>query len=63
MGDSIGPAKTYGTHNPMYDYGYINRRGGWVAYGRDYYKISGIAKNDNDNLQIPVHIMKEISVT
>ena len=48
MGDSIGPAKTYGTHNPMYDYGYINRRGGWIGYGRDYYKISGVAKNDND---------------
>ena len=48
MGDSIGPAKPYGTHNPMYDYGYINRRGGWVSYGRDYYKCSGIAKNDND---------------
>lgn len=48
MGDSIGPAKPYGTHNPMYDYGFINRRGGWVSYGRDYYKCSGIAKNDND---------------
>ena len=48
MGDSIGPAKTYGTHNPMYDYGYINRRGGWISYGRDYYKNSGVAKSDND---------------
>ena len=55
MGDSIGPAKTYGTHNPMYDYGYINRRGGWVAYGRDYYKISGIAKNDNDAANTSAH--------
>mgnify|MGYP001221086878 CR=1 FL=1 len=49
MGDSIGPAKTYGTHNPMYDFGYINRRGMWVGNGRDYYKMSGIAKNDNDS--------------
>ena len=38
MGDSIGPAKTYGTHNPMYDFSYINRRGGYIGYGRDYYK-------------------------
>tara|TARA_B100001029_G_scaffold130491_1_gene109414 strand:- start:4704 stop:7217 length:2514 start_codon:yes stop_codon:yes gene_type:complete len=51
MGDSIGPAKPYGTHNPMYDYGFINRRGMWMAYGRDYYKISGVAKNDNDSAQ------------
>ena len=35
MGDSIGPAKTYGTHNPMYDFSYINRRGGYIGYGRD----------------------------
>ena len=49
MGDSIGPAKTYGTHNPMYDFSYINRRGGYIGYGRDYYKMSGIAKNDNDS--------------
>ena len=55
MGDSIGPAKPYGTHNPMYDYGYINRRGGWVSYGRDYYKCSGIAKNDNDTANTSAH--------
>tara|TARA_B100000900_G_scaffold107167_3_gene89193 strand:- start:19613 stop:22123 length:2511 start_codon:yes stop_codon:yes gene_type:complete len=55
MGDSIGPAKPYGTHNPMYDFGYVNRRGVWVAMGRDYYKMSGIAKNDNDAANTHAH--------
>ena len=55
MGDSIGPVKPYGTHNPMYDYGYINRRGMWMSYGRDYYRCSGIAKNDNDTANTSAH--------
>ena len=55
MGDSIGPAKPYGTHNPMYDYGFINRRGMWMSYGRDYYKMSCIAKNDNDTANTSAH--------
>ena len=55
MGDSIGPAKPYGTHNPMYDYGFINRRGMWMSYGRDYYRMSCIAKNDNDTANTSAH--------
>ena len=49
MGDSIGPAKTYGTHEIRYNYRYINRRYGLVNLGESNYRSGCISMSGDGN--------------
>ena len=55
MGDSIGPAKTYGTHNPMYDYLISIVEVDGLDMEEIIIRMSGIAKNDNDSANTSAH--------
>ena len=49
MGDSIGPAKTYGTHETRYTYRYINRRYMFVSQGENNYRSGCVSTSGDGN--------------
>ena len=49
MGDSIGPSKTYGSHNTQYNYRYINRRYMFVSQGVNEYRSGCVSTSGDGN--------------